>query len=407
MSWVGRTIGQYQVVSELGRGQNAIAYKAWQPSLHRYVTLKVLHQNDEETRQRFQREAHLTAQFIQQGVPNLRQVYEVDQTSDGHLFVALEYVDDSLQNIIQRGKERQRCMNPTRAARLLEPVAGALDAIHSLGWIHLDVKPQNILIFRSGRAVLADLGIAQRRGTRTHACTPAYASPEQATGDAPVGPWSDIYSLGVVLYEMVTGRLPVQGDCDIVLLNQHAHEMPPPPRQFNSQLTLNQEQAILRALAKSPQDRHRTAVDLIQAMVRPENFISSIILMPGAMLHTTSWWARRMPRRALIGGVLALVFIILFLITWAVWPRLLSVTPATGPSTATELGVEQTIVSPVSSSPSLTATSARSPTATIPPRPTVAPTVTLAPTFTRTPRPTATPTRRPTPEPTASWSPTP
>ncbi len=408
MSLVGRTVGQYQVVAELGRGQHAIVYKAWQQSLQRYVTLKVLYHDDETAFQKFQAEARLTAQLIQQGVPNIRQVYEVGQTAEGYFFAALEYVDDSLQNVLHRGWGGKRYMNPTEAARLLEPVAEALDAIHSLGWVHLDIKPQNILIFKGGRAVLADFGIAQRRGMQTHACTPTYASPEQAAGDQPVGPWSDIYSLGVILYEMVTGHPPVRGDHDIVLLNQHLYETPPPPHRFNPRLTLNQERAILKALAKSPKQRPQTAGHLIQAMLQPETFVSSVMEIPSAVLRTTSSWTRQVPRLALAGGILILLSLVLFLVGWAFWPHLPFAMPAaTGVATATGATAVETVAVTVTSAPLPTTTATRPPTATITPTATTWPTATLAPTSTRVPRPTATRTSLPTPIPTATRSPTP
>jgi serine/threonine protein kinase len=108
-----------------------------------------------------------------------------------------------------------------------------------MAWgVHLDIKPQNTLIGGEGRAMLADFGIAQRQGSCTTACTPSYASPEQTAGDWPVSRWGDIYSLGVVLYEMIAGCLPVHDDHNIVLLNQHLENTPPSPRRVNPQLQL-------------------------------------------------------------------------------------------------------------------------------------------------------------------------
>ena len=112
---IGHVIGQYKVVAELGRGQHSVVYKAWQQSLQRYVALKVLQHYDEKTFRKFQDEARLTARFIQDGVPNIRQVYEVGQTADGYLFVALEYVDDSLRSVLRRARENNRRINPPSA----------------------------------------------------------------------------------------------------------------------------------------------------------------------------------------------------------------------------------------------------------------------------------------------------
>lgn len=388
-SLIGQYVGQYKVVAELGRGQHSVVYKALQPSLERHVALKVLRRYDQTTLQKFQAEARLTAQLIQDGVPNIREVYEVGQTPDGYLFVALQFVEDSLRNLLRKGvwQGRRRLMNPDAAAKLLEPVAQALDAIHSLGWAHLDVKPQNILITREGRTMLADFGISQRRGTTTHACTPTYASPEQAAGDRPVGPWSDIYSLGAVLYEMVAGHPPVRGDHDIVLLNQHLDVTPPSPRRVNPQISASQERSIMRALAKSPEQRQRTAGELIQAILSSENLLSSVVQTPAAILNSTSGWIQRKPYLLLIGGICVLVVALSILIGWV-----LSGEPALSTPTSTVTVEASSTVTPL-------ATDTRQPTVTMTSTATKVPTATLAPTRTATPRPTIRPTYTPTPEP--------
>lgn len=394
-SLIGRTIGQYKVEAVLGRGQHSTVYKAWQPSLERHVALKVLRHYDQQTLVKFQNEACLTAQLVQQGVPNIRRVYEVGQTNDGYLFVALEYVEDSLQNLLRRVQDRSYRLKPQAAAELLQPIGQVLDAIHSLGWVHLDIKPQNILIKQGGRALLADFGIAQRRGAQTHACTPVYASPEQASGDRPVGPWSDIYSLGVVLYEMVAGHPPVRGDQDIVLLTQHLEVTPPSPRKVNPGLSASQEQSIYKALAKSPQDRFETASDLIEAMMVSEPILSSVIKTPGSILGSTS---RRMPRWVVISLIVVLVLAIMALVAWVLWPRL----PYGVPSPTQ--GPTMTIAPTAAPTVSKMATTAP---ATRTPAPTARPTSTLAPTLTRTPRPSPTPTSESTPTLAATASPEP
>jgi serine/threonine protein kinase len=408
VSLIGCMLGQYKVVAEVGRGQHSVVYKAWQPFLERHVALKVVHQHDRETLQKFEAEARLTAQLIDQGVTNIRQVWEVGQTADGYIFVALEYVEESLRNVLNRARERKYRMNPAAAARLLVPIAQALDAIHSRGWVHLDIKPQNILITTDGRALLADFGIAQRRGMLTHACTPTYASPEQAAGDRPVGPWSDIYSLGAVLYEMVAGHPPVRGDQDFVLLNQHLEAIPPSPRKVNPQLTVSQERAIFKALAKSPKDRYRTASELIEAMISPETFLSSVVQTPRLVASHTTGWLQRIPRLAVVGGLVILLLAALAsvaLLVWALWPRLPIGTQALTQSPTTTTGTStQSPTTPAVSSPAVTGSPTARPTPTSTASP-IAPTVTLAPT-----RPSATASPRvrseATPRPTASATPT-
>lgn len=389
-SLVGRTVGKYQVIAELGRGQHSIVYKAWQPSLERYVALKVLHRYDQETLRKFQTEAILTAKLIEQGAVNIRQVYEVGQTADGYLFVAMEYIHDSLRGLLERAKRRGKTIRPVAAANLLLPIAQALDSIHRLGWVHLDVKPQNILINRSGRAVLADLGIAQRRGARTNASTPPYASPEQADGNRPVGPWSDIYSLGVVLYEAVTGRLPFRGDLPVVILHQHLTEKPPLPRSITRHLSAGQERAILRALSKDPRSRPRSATEFLNAVIQTRSRASDIFQIPSDLLRQSS--NRRIPRPVLIGGLVAAILIILLALGWLLQPYLTGgVSDATPTAAAT--------VMTASPSPSAAPTTAWTPRPSRTPTATRRPTSTLAPTPTRTRRPKPTSTRKPTPTP--------
>ena len=394
-SLIGRTLGQYRVESELGRGQHSTVYKAWQVSLERHVALKVLRHYDKQTLVKFQNEARLTAQLMQRRVPNIRRVYEVGQTKDGYLYVALEYVEDSLRNLLRRAKDRNYRLKPQAAAELLQPIARALDAMHRQGWVHLDVKPQNILIRKGGGALLADLGIAQRRGAQTHACTPVYASPEQAAGDRPVGPWSDIYSLGVVLYEMVAGHPPVRGDQDLVLLTQHLEVTPPSPRKVNPGLSVNQEQAIYKALEKSPSDRFDTATDLIQAILDSEPAKSKMVRTPDAIPSPRSG---RPPRWAVVSLVVMLVLVIVVLAVWALWPR-------------EPVGVPLPTKAPAKTSrPTAASTASETPTAIPATRtfmPTIQPTSTLAPTLTRTPKPSATLTLEPTLALTATASPGP
>ncbi len=387
-SLTGTTVGQYQVLAELGRGQHSAVYKAWQQSLERHVALKVLRHSDETTLRKFQAEARLTARLIEDGVPNIRRVYEVGQTPDGHLFVSLEYVEDSLRSLLRRFSDQGRRISPAAAAALLQPLGDALDALHKLGWVHLDIKPQNILISGDGRSVLADFGIAQRQGTQTRACTPTYASPEQAAGDQPVGPWSDIYSLGAVLYEIVTGHPPVRGDIDIVLLNQHLEVTPPSPRKANPSLSTDQERAIMRALAKAPEERYHTAGEFLEDLFRGAPERSSLTDTPSLIAGTVSGWTRRPPRPVLIGGIVVVMLAVLVLVSLAIWQLGPFGTPGS------EVTVTLTLFPTATSAPT---TNIRRPTAVVEPTSTRVPTATLAPTHTRVVRPTATPFPSPTP----------
>ncbi len=389
---LGQAIGRYQVVAELGRGQHSVVYKAWQPSLQRYVTLKVLNEYKPEVLHKFQEEARLTASLK---IPNIRQIYETDRSPEGYLYVAMEYVDSSLKQFLRHRRQQKQPLSRQEATRLLRPIAQVLDNIHRRQLVHLDIKPENILLFNDGRAVLADFGITQRVGSKTHAGTPLYASPEQAAGDRPVGPWTDIYSLGVVLYEMLAGRPPFLGDNDAILLRQHLEDPPPPPHKFNPALSRDLDRVILRALAKRPKDRYRTAGEMIEALERQPN-LSMIILQ-----RTSTIIGRRPIMAALALGLVMTVP----LITWQLWPGVGSLfSKATPTATSTMPATTRT--------PTIVATATRiAPTEGRPTtKPVVTagqPTVTPRPTHTATPTSQVTATATDTAVPTSPPSPTP
>jgi len=262
----GRTIGPYQIMAEIGRGGMATVYKGYDPVNRRYVAIKVLPPDlsrDQEFVERFRREAAAAGRLRH---PNIVAIYDV-QPQAGLYAIVMEYVEgQSLAALIRQGG----AMPPQRAAAIVAQIASALDYAHSQGVVHRDVKPSNILLAPSGRAVLTDFGIARlstdRTLTRTGAIigTPEYMSPEQAQGET-VMPQSDVYSLGVVLYEMLTGRVPFSGPTHAVLL-AHITRLPPPPRALNPALTPAVEAAVLRALAKAPAERYRSAGEMAQAL---------------------------------------------------------------------------------------------------------------------------------------------
>lgn len=255
------TVGPYQLLEELGRGKRTIVYKAWQSSVGRPVALKTLRRHDPNALEKFQAEARLSANLKSPGV---RDIYEAGETPDGCIYVAMEYVERSLKDLLQGRLDRGEAFSREQVGYLLTPIAKALDDIHSAGLVHLDIKPANILVSKEGYAVLADFGISRRRGEQTHEGTPLYMSPEQAAGNRPVGPWSDIYSLGALIYEMMTGLPPFLGDMDLVLVRQHLQDEPPSPRQFNPRLDRDVERTLLAALSKDPRQRPPTASALLR-----------------------------------------------------------------------------------------------------------------------------------------------
>jgi Tol biopolymer transport system component/predicted Ser/Thr protein kinase len=267
MDLAGRTLGNYQIIEELGRGGMAVVYKAFQPSLGRYVALKVLpeyFQHDPEFIARFQREARAAAQLSH---PNIVVIYDVGEQAGVH-YIAMEYLDGgSLRDRLEKG-----ALSPQEALRVIGQVGSALDFAHSRGLVHRDIKPANILFSADGRPKVTDFGIARAneggtRLTRTGVLmgTPEYMSPEQVQGTV-VDHRSDLYALGVMLYEMLTGQVPFQGETPHATLYAVATQAPPAPRQVNPGLPPAIEAVILKALAKRPDDRFQRGADMAAAL---------------------------------------------------------------------------------------------------------------------------------------------
>jgi serine/threonine protein kinase len=223
------------------------------------------------------------------------------------VYVALQFVDGSLKDVM-----RQRFASRTRKpfsrdeiADLLAPIASALDNLHRRRMVHLDIKPENILVFKgTNRAVLADLGIAQQQGTKTRAGTPLYTSPEQAAGDRLIGPWCDVYSLGVLVYEMLTGRPPFQSNVDMALLRLHLEEKPPPLKKYRRDISTDLERTVMRALSKDPAQRFPSATAFIEAVRRRETPISDAVRRTTMILMRTPQMVKRQPW---VLGLVALV----------------------------------------------------------------------------------------------------
>ena len=261
---------RYQVTHLIARGGMAMVYRAQDTLLNRAVALKILYPELSEDPlfvERFRREAQAAANLSH---PNIVPVFDWGEDGETY-FIVMELVDGvSLAEMLRNSVT----LTAARSAQIVAQVAAALGYAHRSGVVHRDVKPGNILITREGQVKVTDFGIAQAVSSEDHLAeagsvmgTATYVSPEQAEGAAVDGR-SDVYSLGVVLYEMLVGRPPFVGDTPIEVSSQHVHNAVPPMSQFSSSVPSDLEAIVMEALNKSPANRYQSADELRADLIR-------------------------------------------------------------------------------------------------------------------------------------------
>ena len=263
--YIGRLLdGRYEILEEIGRGGMAVVYRARCHRLNRYVAVKILKEElsrDEDFRRRFYAESQAVAMLSH---PNIVAVYDVNHSNDID-YIVMELIDGLTlkQYMQQRGALSWR-----EALHFATQIAKALEHAHSRGIIHRDIKPHNIMILKDGSVKVADFGIArlnssQNTLTREALGSVHYISPEQAKG-AQVDARSDLYSLGVVMYEMLTGKPPYDGESPVAIAIQHINATPVPPRQLNPSIPLGLQQITLHAMCSDLSARYASATAMIE-----------------------------------------------------------------------------------------------------------------------------------------------
>ena len=267
----GQSLGKYRVLEPLGRGGMARVYRAYHPQLDRYVAVKVLRSDlveEEDFLARFKREARAVAALRH---PNIVRVFDFDVEQDVYYMVMELLEGDSLRTRLNDYRAREEQMPLGDVARILLDVLEGLQYAHGEGMVHRDVKPGNILLSRSGQAVLTDFGIAQIIGGTRYTVSGAlmgtlnYMSPEQGL-EGECDARSDIYSLGIVFYEILTGDPPFDADTPLAILMKHVNDPLPPPRKMEPSIPKPLERVVLKALAKRREQRYQSADEMAQAL---------------------------------------------------------------------------------------------------------------------------------------------
>ncbi len=417
--FIGVKLGSYEIIEPVGEGGMARIYKGFHAELNRYAAIKVVNwglQEDPEFTERFRREAQAIATLRH---PNIVQIYDFGEHSSGY-FMAMEFIEgDDLAVQLRQSSVKNRLLPKNQIIKIIADVAAALDYAHAHHVIHRDVKPSNIMINREGQSILTDFGLvmlpaqASQRTLGSTFGTPHYVAPEQAISSASAVPASDLYSLGVVLYEMATGQLPFDDESPLSVALKHVSDIPTPPTALNPNLPSKVEDVILKTLAKNPNERFASAGQMAAVLQEawdtnptspalPVTLPRAATTPPAKKSVLPAWlWVGVV---AVVGGLVggsALTLLPLFQPTPT--PTAIAVIPPTltpTPTASSTLAPSPTLTpAPPTDTPTLTPTSTATGTATPSPTPQSTNTPTPLPTDTPTPTSTPIPPPRPTPTP--------
>lgn len=279
--WTGKSLSKRYLIDEmLGQGGMSAVYKATDPNLKRVVAVKMIHShlsNNPDFVKRFEEEAAAVAQLRH---PGIIQVYDFSQDDDIY-YMVLEFVPgETIQDHLKRLNESGRRLSMAKAIEYMANICDAVDYAHQRGMIHRDIKPANLMLNTLGQVILMDFGIAKIVGGQTHTATGAvvgtamYMSPEQIKGERP-DKRTDIYSLGVTLFEMVSGRPPFEAESAMTLMMMHINDPVPNPKNLNPDVPDELVAVINKALAKDPNERYQTAAQMAAALRNISTQVSS------------------------------------------------------------------------------------------------------------------------------------
>src|SRR3990172_1907793 len=279
---VGENVGPYRIIEQLGQGGMATVHKAYHAALDRYVAIKVLHPaflQDPNFLKRFQREAKAVARLDH---PNIVPVHDFAEHA-GQPYLVMKYIEgDTLKARLRSGR-----LSKEEGLHIVEATGSALSYAHQRTILHRDIKPSNILISPDGSIYLADFGLARmgEAGESTLSAdimlgTPQYISPEQARGEKNLDAGTDIYSFGVVLYEMVVGRVPFNADTPFSIIHDHIYKPLPIPSPINPRVPAEVERVLLKSLAKERADRYASVDDMVAAFRQAVSGTAAPIVAP-------------------------------------------------------------------------------------------------------------------------------
>lgn len=278
----GEQVGPYRIMEQLGQGGMATVFKAYHPALDRYVAIKVLHQaflEDPNFHTRFQREARVVARLEH---PNIVPIHDYAE-HEKRPYLVMKFIEgETLKARLQRGP-----LSPAEIERIVEAVGMALFYAHKQGILHRDIKPSNVMLANDGQIYLADFGLARiaQSGESTLTSdvilgTPQYISPEQALAKKNLDEGTDIYSFGVMIYEMVVGCVPFSADTPFSVIHDHIYTALPLPSMVNPDISPDVERVLLKALAKERSDRYPDVASMAQAFKEAWKIQKETIVSP-------------------------------------------------------------------------------------------------------------------------------